>query len=497
MRHKLLQGFSFSLFLFAASGCDMLSFDREKNCLNPAAACFKADATGPAVSFTTKLRNGLNPSSAIEVEFSEDLDTSTLTTQSAAGTCSENIQLSNDNFASCLTTSVTVLSSRKFSLSDPATNSIALTYNVKISDVKDKSGIKMASTLLFNFTVNMAPDSGQSDCRYDDDGTWGTGTVIDANCTQTYTIGSVTYPQGQDAHHNSGAKSFQLADGNQSVTETVSGISFARCLGGQTWDGTSCTGTPASYTLPGATAYCTALNSASYGGHTDWRMPTLVELATYLLVYGQSGGTLPAGFFNYANNPSYFRTNTPIPPYPYYFNIYIDQGTVEAGDPNNGSNFAVICIRGKTTNNTTFTAKTVSGGEVVASPLGNLTWTKCSLGNLATSAVLTGAACDSAGVGTGTWFQAIEACENLIYAGNSNWRLPNAQEMLWLFNGAIGSEPYTDSAFFPSVPTTRYWTATHYYAAQNSYDAGFNLNPIFASSKTSALAVRCVTDDPL
>ena len=49
----------------------------------------------------------------------------------------------------------------------------------------------------------------------------------------------------------------------------------------------------------------------------------------------------------------------------------------------------------------------------------------------------------SAGVGgTYSWSGAITACSTLTYAGHSDWRLPNIEEMAWFVNFSDGSIMY-------------------------------------------------------
>ncbi|WP_081624475.1 DUF1566 domain-containing protein [Thioalkalivibrio sp. AKL7] len=64
---------------------------------------------------------------------------------------------------------------------------------------------------------------------------------------------------------------------------------------GQSWEGDTCTGNATRYNLDRAQTAVQDLNDGGgYGGHTDWRVPSLEELRT--LVYCSSGQ--PAHFKN-------------------------------------------------------------------------------------------------------------------------------------------------------------------------------------------------------
>lgn len=57
------------------------------------------------------------------------------------------------------------------------------------------------------------------------------------------------------------------------------------------------------------------------------------------------------------------------------------------------------------------------------------------------------------------WEDALNFCENLTYAGYSDWRLPNRRELLSIVDfGRYG--PALDPAYFPGTPNGDYWTAT-------------------------------------
>jgi hypothetical protein len=59
------------------------------------------------------------------------------------------------------------------------------------------------------------------------------------------------------------------------------------------------------------------------------------------------------------------------------------------------------------------------------------------------------------------WYDAINACENLDFAGHEDWRLPNINELMSIVDHSRYS-PAFDTMFFipPSDLFTPYWSST-------------------------------------
>lgn len=66
-------------------------------------------------------------------------------------------------------------------------------------------------------------------------------------------------------------------NGDGTVTHTLTGLMWKRCGEGQSWSGTTCTGTLDTLSWDQAVA---AAASASFAGHDDWRLPNVKELST-------------------------------------------------------------------------------------------------------------------------------------------------------------------------------------------------------------------------
>jgi hypothetical protein len=66
---------------------------------------------------------------------------------------------------------------------------------------------------------------------------------------------------------------FQVSNGV--AVDTHSNLMWSRCLVGATWNGTTCEGTPNTYSWQ---QIQTLVKSLNYAGYSDWRIPTLEEL---------------------------------------------------------------------------------------------------------------------------------------------------------------------------------------------------------------------------
>lgn len=65
-------------------------------------------------------------------------------------------------------------------------------------------------------------------------------------------------------------------NGDGTVTHKLTGLMWKRCGEGQAWDGSTCTGTLTTLSWDQAMA----ATGAAYAGHSDWRLPSVKELAT-------------------------------------------------------------------------------------------------------------------------------------------------------------------------------------------------------------------------
>ncbi len=69
-------------------------------------------------------------------------------------------------------------------------------------------------------------------------------------------------------------------NGDGTLTDNQSKLTWMRCSLGQVWSGATCTGTPRTHTWQAAHDAAGKLNQqGGYAGHSDWRIPHVPELA--------------------------------------------------------------------------------------------------------------------------------------------------------------------------------------------------------------------------
>jgi len=69
-------------------------------------------------------------------------------------------------------------------------------------------------------------------------------------------------------------------NGDGTLTDIQSKLTWMRCSLGQTWTGSTCTGTPDMFTWQSAQDAATKLDQGGgYAHHVDWRVPQIPELA--------------------------------------------------------------------------------------------------------------------------------------------------------------------------------------------------------------------------
>jgi len=79
-----------------------------------------------------------------------------------------------------------------------------------------------------------------------------------------------------------------------------------------------------------------------------------------------------------------------------------------------------------------------------------LQWKRCSEGQTWTGATCTGPATQFFGLSDG-WKQALQLANSAVYAGKSDWRVPNVKELASIIEQACHS-PAVDIAVFPATP---------------------------------------------
>lgn len=270
--------------------------------------------------------------------------------------------------------------------------------------------------------------------------------------------GSAFY--GQDTQYISKCKAKNYTvmgtSGSDIVTDNNTGLIWQRTLSSNT------------YTWQGAINYCDGLN---YAGQTDWRVPTRKELAT-LPDYGRSNPAIDAAIFPGTQSSKFWSSSSLV-------NGILNNGRAwyvwfNVGGEFEGTNTTsryVRCVRGDEWNpDSTFNESTVSGKVIVTDSRTGLIWQKEYENNT-------------------TWVRALRYCETSTYAGYTDWRLPNIEELKTLINDLI----YYPTSSFPGMPTSYFWSSSSLVSSSNwGWYVNFSGGDVNTRYKTSGCLARCV-----
>lgn len=145
-----------------------------------------------------------------------------------------------------------------------------------------------------------------------------------------------------------------------------------------------------------------------------------------------------------------------------------------------------------TTPTADFTVNTVNEDGIVTHDPTGLIWMSCALGQQwdDTNSVCTG------GAEPFNWHEALVAVQNLNqeggYAGHSDWRLPNKNELEALVERRCWS-PAINAARFPDTPAAKFWTSTPSgFISELAWYVDFDTGVIDYQSKNNNYKVRLV-----
>jgi len=279
-------------------------------------------------------------------------------------------------------------------------------------------------------------------------------------------------------------------NGDGTVTHKHTGLTWMRCAMGQTWSGTTCTGTAGTFTWDDAKAL-----TITYAGKSDWRLPTIRELSTLIELDS----------YNVAINSTIFPNTPPVPDLFWSATAGAESGVwgigfyAGAGAPYGGPNGAPLSfyarlVRGGPSIGTWALSRPTTDyvdngdGTVTHTPTA-LTWKRCAEGQTWSDGTCTGWS------NTYTW-DAAKAL-TITYAGKSDWRLPTQTELLSLVDFTLAS-PSINSTIFPNTPCC--WPESYFWSASNSawnssyaWCVSFEFSGSFNSyDKTSSSSVRLV-----
>ena len=323
--------------------------------------------------------------------------------------------------------------------------------------------IKQIKILIFLFAISMTiagcenrtvsydvriADTGQTLCSSGTDGNESMGECT----TATVTGQDGNYTNIPQARNFVGPIAHSTYSSDYTTEDNVGGIIWRTCTQGQEYNGTSCTGLVTGLNWEDGIVSCEELNSVNggsgYAGTNNWRLPTIHELIT-LVDYGKSDPTIDSEHFPDTTSSWYWTSDTHRNP-GNAFSVNFESGDVlwwRKLDP-----ALVRCVSSSST-----TTDSTTG----------LTWTKCSMKTVSSSPEMdTTAECTDTH-GRGTWKDALTACENLDFAGKTDWRLPNVTELHSLVDLTQTGGVFINTIDFPNIPGSLdnppyYWTSTTY-----------------------------------
>jgi hypothetical protein len=177
-------------------------------------------------------------------------------------------------------------------------------------------------------------------------------------------------------------------------------------------------------------SYIKALNDAKFGGFSDWRIPTIIEL-TSVVDHRRIDPAINTNYFSNMQLTRYWTSHASAPWVVYMGNGYV----VDDGNRENG--YHVLAVR---------SGKAPSAGHLISNGDGTVTDNETGLmWQQSTSA------------STMNWEDALSYAEGFHLAGYDDWRLPTISELQSIVDYSL--RPAINMNYFPNVQSG-YWSST-------------------------------------
>ncbi|MDI7269494.1 MAG: DUF1566 domain-containing protein, partial [Myxococcota bacterium] len=334
------------------------------------------------------------------------------------------------------------------------------------------------------------PDTNQRTCYNNTTAMTCAGTAGGASCETTDFCGQDAQ-YGWDVTHAATERFTRTvpAATQPVVSDNVTGLQWQGCPAGMTGDASSCSGTAALPVWTDALVYCDGLD---WGGFDDWRLPDRYELQS-IVDYGVASGPrinvaafpgTPAAWFwsssSYAGSASFAWYV-----YFYFGNVYGDDKSYA---------YYVRCVRRgpfwADVPVPRFTRTEPTANQfVVADAVTGLVWQGCAAGNPGTSC--------SESPAIRTWQAALDYCEDLNWAGRTDWYLPDVDELASIVDDHR-TNPSIDPVAFPDTPANYFWSSSSYSGSSSyAWYVNFSYGYVYDHDKTySNNVVRCIRRGP-
>ncbi|MHB8788876.1 MAG: Lcl domain-containing protein [Desulfobulbaceae bacterium] len=230
--------------------------------------------------------------------------------------------------------------------------------------------------------------------------------------------------------------------------------------------------------------FLAALNSGEgFGGHTDWRLPTINELKT-LLDRDRAYAALDSTFFGEGKSSLYWTATTSASSTTKAWGVNVNVGADIVPTKLSVSKYYVRAVRG---------GDVPAENRFVDNLDGTVTDTVTCLEWQQGTADLTGdGVADQM-----TWEDALAYAEGLSLGGRDDWRLPDISELTSITDYSTHS-PAIDTSVFPDTVSYVYWSSTTYYSLpENAWAMSFQYGVGYSSGTKpveypSTLYVRAV-----
>lgn len=222
-----------------------------------------------------------------------------------------------------------------------------------------------------------------------------------------------------------------------------------------------------------------ALNKANFGGYSDWRLPTIKELA-YVVDYSvqSPGPTIYTAYFPNTVSSYYWTSTTEVNDTASAWVVSFDR--LEYNTSAKSYSRYVRAVRGEQSKN----SYVDNGNGTVTDASTGLVWQQNTARNASGNYI-----------DYMTWEETLAYCEALDLGGYTDWRLPTIKELRSLVDyGGFG--PAIDETFFPNTVSGNYWSSTTVSDSTNKAWVVYFLNgysyPSYYKSSSVNMFIRAV-----
>ena len=314
----------------------------------------------------------------------------------------------------------------------------------------------------FSAFAGPLPDTGQTKC-YDNDG--------EITCPEP---GEAFY--GQDGNYLINPPSYTKLDaaGNDLPDSATSWVMVRDNVTGLIWevktDDDSVHDKDIVYPWQDAQdVFVAQVNAETFGGHSDWRLPTIQELSS-ISALGRYDPAVNEEYFPNTMSSNYWSSTTNAGSTNDAWYVYFSLGT--GYWLLKSSSFYVRAVRGGQSG--LLDHLVINGDGTVTDTATGLMWQQSTM--------------EPRG-----WESALESCQGSTLGGYGDWRLPNRRELNSIVDYTV-YDPAVNEEYFPNTMSSYYWSSTtHAIYTNDAWGVQFYYGGGYGSDYTSfSFYVRAV-----